>query len=177
MKSKIRLLLVISLLVIVGLAGWLVLRRTLYSGQVRNVVLISIDTCRADHLSCYGYSRKTTPNIDAVAGQGVLFKNVVTPAPLTLPAHSSMLTGVIPPYHGVHDNVDYRLGESNLTLSEVLKDKGFTTAAVVSSFMLDSQFGMDQGFDYYSDRFEKEIKTGSAFSERRGEEATDVLVL
>ena len=79
------------------------------SGEVRNVVLVSIDTCRADYLSCYGFPHDTTPNIDALAEEGVLFEHVVTPVPLTLPANSSMLTGTIPPYHRVHDNLDYRL--------------------------------------------------------------------
>ena len=74
--------------------------------EIRNVLLISIDTCRADHLSCYGYKQKTTPNIDAIAAEGVLFENVVAPTPLTLPSHSSMLTGTIPVYHSVHDNID-----------------------------------------------------------------------
>ena len=141
------------------------------SGRIRNILLISIDTCRADHLGCYGYGGKTTPNIDAIAKDGILFENVVSPVPLTLPAHSSMLTGTIPPYHGVHDNLDYQLAQSNLTLAEILKDNGFATGAIVSSFVLDSQFGIDQGFDYYNDQFEDEIKKGH-FAERRGEEAS-----
>ena len=140
------------------------------SEEIRNVLLISIDTCRADHLSCYGYQRKTTPNIDAIAEQGILFENTVSPVPLTLPAHSSMLTGTIPPYHGVHDNLDYRLGQSNLTLAEILKDNGFATGAIVSSFVLNSQFGIDQGFDYYNDQFEEEVE--ALIEERRGQEAS-----
>ena len=136
-----------------GLAVWLFLGGR-GRGKIRNVVLISIDTCRADHLSCYGYQRKTTPNIDAIAEQGILFENVVSPAPITLPAHSSMLTGTVPPYHGVHDNYDYRLGAGNVTLAEILKDKGFTTGAIVSAVVMDSEYGINQGFDYYNDRFE-----------------------
>ena len=72
---------------------------------IGKVLLISIDTCRADYLSCYGCPLPTTPNIDAVAGEGILFENAISPVPLTLPAHCSMLTGTIPPYHGVHDNM------------------------------------------------------------------------
>ena len=72
--------------------------------QFRNVVLISIDTCRADHLSCYGYEAETTPNIDRLAEDGILFKRAITPTPWTLPSHTSMLTGTNPVYHGVHDN-------------------------------------------------------------------------
>jgi arylsulfatase A-like enzyme/Flp pilus assembly protein TadD len=138
--------------------------------QICNVLIISIDTCRADYLSCYGYQRKTTPNIDAIAEQGILFENAVSPVPLTLPAHGSMLTGTIPPYHGVHDNLGYRLGQSNVTLAEILKDNGFVTGAIMSSFVLDSQFGIDQGFDYYNDQFEEEVE--ALFEERRGQEAS-----
>jgi arylsulfatase A-like enzyme/Flp pilus assembly protein TadD len=143
-------------LVAAGAAG-LWLWRAVYRrpGHIRNVVLISIDTCRADYLSCYGYPRQTTPNIDRLAGRGTIFANVVSPVPITLPAHCSMLTGVIPPGHGVHNNVRYKLAESYVTLPEILRSKGFTTAAIVGAFVLDSQFGLDQGFDTYNDQFEE----------------------
>ncbi|MHC4215388.1 MAG: sulfatase, partial [Planctomycetota bacterium] len=143
-----------------------------FGREIRNVLLISIDTCRADRLSCYGYRRKTTPNIDAIAEEGILFENAITPATMTLPAHCSMLTGTIPPYHGVHDNPDYQLAESNVTLAEMLTDKGFTCGAAVSAFIMDSEFGLDQGFDVYDDRFDKEIKSLGTV-ERRGSELTD----
>ncbi|MCK5565763.1 MAG: sulfatase-like hydrolase/transferase [Planctomycetes bacterium] len=143
--------------------------------KIRNVLLISMDTTRADYLSCYGYPRETTPFIDSLAAEGVLFENAISPAPLTLPSHSSMLTGTIPPYHGVHDNLEYRLGESNITLAEVFKDNGYQTAAVVSSYVLDSQFGLDQGFDYYNDQFVEKIIGSSHFAERRGQETTEMI--
>ena len=117
---------------------------------IRNVLLISIDTLRADHLSCYGYSAPTTPNIDALAGEGVLFENVIAPVPLTLPSHCSMLTGTNPTYHGVHDNLMYRLDdESNVTLAELARQHGFTTGAIVSASVLDARFGLQQGFESY----------------------------
>lgn len=141
------------------------------SKKIKRVLLISLDTCRADYLSCYGFKKNTTPNIDAIAKQGVLFKNVTSPVPLTRPAHASMLTGTIPPYHGIHDNARYILADSAVSLAELLKAKGLKTAGIVSSFVLDSQFGMAQGFDYYNDKFEKEIKT-VLYAERRGDEAT-----
>jgi len=141
--------------------------------DIRNVVLISIDTCRADHLSCYGYKQKTTPNIDAIAAEGILFENVVSPCPMTLPSHSSMLTGTIPVYHGIHDNLGYRLTESNITLAEILKDEGFTTGAAISALVLDSQFGIDQGFEVYDDRFKNKMKE-SKIEQRRGDETTGV---
>ena len=140
-------------------------------GRFRNVVLISIDTCRADHLSCYGYKQKTTPNIDALAAEGILFETVVSPCPMTLPSHASMLTGTIPVYHGVHDNLGYRLAESNITLAETLKDAGFTTGAAISAFVVDSQFGIDQGFEVFDDRFKTPIE-GSKIEQRRGDETT-----
>jgi len=141
------------------------------SGPIRNVVLVSIDTCRADHLSCYGFEKETTPNIDAIAAEGVLFENAVSPVPITLPAHSSMLTGRIPPVHGVHDNSHYELSGENITLAEILKDEGFATGGFVSAFVLDHMFGIAQGFDTYQDSFVKTIHSEFG-TERRGDETT-----
>jgi len=138
---------------------------------IRNIVFISIDTCRADYLSCYGYKEKTTPCIDKIAEKGVLFSNVISPAPMTFPAHSTMMTGTTPPYHGGHSNLEYKLEQSNETLAEILQENGFTTGAIVSSFVLDSRFGLNQGFATYNDRFEEKLIT-SGFNERRGGEAT-----
>ena len=140
---------------------------------VRNVILVSIDTLRADHLSCYGYSRKTSPNIDAVAEGGILFNHAIAPVPITLPSHSSMLTGTTPPYHKVRDNNTYRLAGSNVTLAEILKENGFATAAFIGAFVLDSQLGLDQGFDTYDDDLgEKKDKTSVFYNERKASEVT-----
>jgi len=160
----------LAAVVVVG-AAWLLLRPDISTREVQNIVLISIDTCRADYLSCYGFGRKTTPNIDAIANESIVFENVISPVPITLPAHGSMLTGTIPPYHGVHDNLDYRLGDSNVTLAEILKEHGFTTGAIISAFVLDSQFGINQGFDTFNDHFEEKHMAGT-ISERKGHEAT-----
>ncbi len=138
---------VVFLLLAFGCGIIFFLRSGPSSKEISNILLISIDTCRADYLSCYGYPRKTTPNIDKLAEQSTLFTNVITPIPTTLPAHSSMLTGTIPPYHGIHDNYNYYLDKSNITLAEILKLKGYTTGAVISAFVLDSQFGIGQGFE------------------------------
>ncbi len=146
-------LLGLVLLAVVG-AVWFFCSPGIWPSQIRRVILISIDTCRADYLSCYGYRRKITPNIDVIAQEGILFKNAITPMPLTLPAHSSMLTGTYPPYHGVHDNPDYQLAESNVTLAEILREHGYTTGAIVSTIILDTQFGLSQGFDSYNDQVE-----------------------
>ncbi|MHC4962396.1 MAG: sulfatase-like hydrolase/transferase [Planctomycetota bacterium] len=140
--------------------------------SIRHVVLISMDTTRADYLSCYGYPHKTTPNIDAVAAEAVRFEHVISPVPLTLPSHSTMMTGTIPPRHGVHDNLNYTLGDSNVTLAEVLKLNGYTTGAVISSYVLESRFGLDQGFDDYDDEFDQTL-TDVAGDQRRGGEVSE----
>jgi arylsulfatase A-like enzyme/Flp pilus assembly protein TadD len=116
-----------------------------------NVILISIDTLRADHLGCYGHPRIKTPNIDRLAAEGTLFEQCTTAAPVTLPSHASMLTGTYPFVHKVRDNGTFRLHADNLTLTEVLHEAGLATAAQVGAFVLNHEFGLDQGFDVYRD--------------------------
>ena len=159
------------LVIAIAMAG-LFYVSTMSSPKIRNVVLISMDTTRADHLSCYGVYKNVTPNIDALAKEAVLFKNTYSPIPLTLPAHSSMMTGRIPPAHGIHDNLKYQLNDKNLTLAEILKDNDFITVAVISAFILDSRFGLEQGFDTYDDSFDEELEN-SNISQRRGGETTE----
>lgn len=137
------------------------------SSTITHVVLISIDTCRADRLGCYGRNPSFTPHLDQLAQDGILFENVVAPAPLTLPSHCTMLTGTIPPFHGVRYNGTFHLREENVTLAEFLKEKGFDTAAIVSAFVLDSRYGLDQGFDEYNDQFDR-----LANIERKADETT-----
>jgi arylsulfatase A-like enzyme len=119
--------------------------------MVWNLLLISIDTLRADHLGAYGY-RSVTPNLDRLAGEGVLFEHVYTPVPLTLPAHASLLTGRYPPATGVHENGEV-LPSSIPTLAGQLRAKGFETAAFVGAFVLDRRFGLSRGFDEYWGEF------------------------
>jgi len=137
-----------------------------------NVLLVSIDTCRSDRLSCYGYKRPTTPNIDAVAKDGAMFKTAMTPVPLTTPAHSSMLTGTYPPTHGVHLNTSDRLADSNVTLAKTLREAGDQTAAFVGAFPIDSRFRLNQGLDTYDGRFAEEAQK-VIFSHRAGEKVTE----
>jgi arylsulfatase A-like enzyme/Tfp pilus assembly protein PilF len=158
-----------ALVLLVAVVLWSCSRLT--ARPIRNVILISIDTCRADYLSCYGYPRKTTPNIDAIADTAALFENVISPVPVTLPSHCSMMTGTIPPYHAVHDNDNYYLDGSNITLAEVFKQNGFATAAFVSAFVLDSQFALDQGFDTYYDNFDMQL-AGLQANEHRADKTT-----
>jgi len=138
---------------------------------VKRIILISIDTLRADHLGCYGYPHKTSPNLDAFANESILFETVVSAVPLTLPSHSTMLTGTIPPYHGVRDNLDHQLDKSNLTLAEILKDKGFATCGIVSAYVLDAVTDINQGFETYLDDYEEVIKDAHDIG-RRAHEAT-----
>jgi arylsulfatase A-like enzyme len=114
-----------------------------------NLIFISIDTLRADHLSCYSYNKLTTHNIDALAQKGVRFAQAYTSIPITLPSHSSMMTGLYPSSHGAINNGHY-LMLNNLTLAEILKSNGFTTAAFISAFPLSAKFNFNQGFDYFN---------------------------
>lgn len=115
-----------------------------------NVVLVSIDTLRPDHLGCYGYSRATSPNIDRLAAEGARFQTVVSSAPWTLPAHTAMFTGLADSVHKVLDTTD-RLAPSRYTLAERLKDVGYQTAGFFSGPYLHPVFGLSQGFDSYTD--------------------------
>lgn len=116
-----------------------------------NVLLISIDTLRADRLGSYGYKTKT-PAMDALAAESLLFENAISQTPLTLPSHSTIFTGLYPDQHGVRNNENFVLPERLKTLAEFFQDHGYATGAVVGSFSLDSSFGIDQGFQYYEDR-------------------------
>jgi arylsulfatase A-like enzyme len=114
-----------------------------------NLVLISVDTLRADRLSCYGYKGLQTENLDQLARAGVRFETVLSPVPVTLPAHVSMLSGLYPFQHGVQDNGRFRVPAGQNLLAERLKGSGYRTAAFVSSIVLDRTYGLDQGFDLY----------------------------
>jgi arylsulfatase A-like enzyme len=115
------------------------------------VLIITIDTLRADHLGAYGYALARTPTIDKLAAQGVQCTNVVSSAPITMPAHSSIFTGLYPPAHGVRDNGAYALGEGAVTLAERLRDAGYTTHAFISALVLNRRYNLDQGFETYDD--------------------------
>ncbi|MEE8484326.1 MAG: sulfatase, partial [Nitrospinota bacterium] len=128
-----------------------------------NVILISIDTLRADHLRAYGYEKIETPNIDALANEGVLFKKTYAHAPITLPSHTSILTGTYPNFHGVRNNGEFRASEKLTTAAEIFKSAGYGTAAFVGAFVMDSRFGLDQGFDLYDDDMTGEGKIRAQF--------------
>ena len=119
-----------------------------------NVVVITIDTLRADHLGCYGYKQIRTPNIDALAAESARFERAYTPVPVTLPAHSAIFTGTYPTLSGMHDFSGNKLSPTQPTLASVLKRQGYVTGAVIGSAVLDSRFGLNQGFDFYYDHFD-----------------------
>ncbi len=136
-----------------------------------SVLLLTIDTLRADRLGSYGREQAHTPNLDALAQTGVLFENAYTPVPITLPSHTSILTGMGPGTHGVRDNGYYQAGPELETAAELFRAADYSTGAFIASFPLYSQFGLDQGFDVYGhpDNPLQENR-GDILEERRGAE-------
>jgi arylsulfatase A-like enzyme len=125
-----------------------------HGARPANLLLVTLDTLRADRLGSYGYAAARTPHLDALAARGLRFTRATTVTPLTLPAHSSLLTGAFPAFHGVRDNGGFYLGEEQQTLAEVLRGAGFATAGFVGAFVLDSRWGIAQGFDRFFDDFD-----------------------
>ncbi len=143
----------------------------------RSFVLVTIDTLRADHLGAYGYREGRTPHLDALARDGVVFETVTSQVPVTLPSHASLLTGMVPPTHGVRDNTYFRLDDGATTLAEVLKARGYDTAAFVGAYVLDSSFGLAQGFDRYDDDLAGDgSESTGTIAERKGEDVTNAFL-
>jgi arylsulfatase A-like enzyme/tetratricopeptide (TPR) repeat protein len=119
-----------------------------------NVIVITLDTTRADRIGAYGYASAQTPHFDALAREGTLFEHAITPSAYTMPSHSSIMTGLYPPAHGVRLNGDAALGDAQTTLAERLSADGYRTGAFVGAFVLDGRWGLKQGFDHYDDQFQ-----------------------
>ena len=117
-------------------------------------MLVTIDTLRADHVGVYGAARADTPVLDALAGEGVRFEHCIAQAPLTLPSHASLLSSTQPLFHRVRDNGAFRVPQELDLLSEVLRQRGFATSAFIGGYVLHGKWGLNQGFDHYSDRFD-----------------------
>jgi arylsulfatase A-like enzyme/Tfp pilus assembly protein PilF len=143
------------------------------SGSGYNVLLLTLDTTRADHLGCYGRTSIRTPSLDGLAASGALFENAYTTAVLTLPSHASILTGLLPPEHGVRANGNYRLQPASTTLAEILGQAGWKTGAAVGAFVLDSMFGLDQGFAAYDDELAPVGSLDLSHAERNATAVTD----
>ncbi len=142
---------------------------------VERVVLVTIDTLRADRLGSYGDLGARTPVLDQLAAQGVRFENAIAPVPLTLPSHTSLMTGQQPPAHGVRHNSVFAVAPDTPLLAESLREAGYTTAAFVAAFVLDARYGLDRGFDVYDDDVgqRRASKSPFSFAERRGDEVVD----
>jgi len=138
-----------------------------------NVLLVSIDTLRADRVGAYGAHDAGTATLDAVAAAGVRFEKAIAPAPLTLPSHATLLTGLYPPRHGVRHNGMFRLASAHETLAERFAAAGFDTGAVVGAVVLASRYGLDQGFDHYDDATGGGRASATGYPERRAGEVTD----
>ena len=165
---------VLALMVVLAGGGLYLLLKpaavTIVRSDKLNVLLITLDTTRADRLGAYGYAKAKTPNLDSIARNGVRFANAYAQVPLTLPSHSSLMTGTYPLTHGVHNNGAYVLPSGAVTLAKILKDKGLKTAAFVASFSVDSRFGLDKGFDVYDDNFQEGTPFKAVNAERKAEQ-------
>ncbi len=135
-----------------------------------NLLLVTLDTTRADRIGCYGYAAARTPHLDRLAAEGIRFERAYAPAPITLPAHASIFTGLYPFEHGVRNNGNFYLTDRFETLATVLKGQGYRTAAFVSTFILDRRYGLARGFETYDDRMEgAQPQVLALEAERRGD--------
>jgi len=148
---------------------------SLGSSAQANLVLITIDTLRPDHLGCYGYTSIKTPNIDQLSRAGVRFTRAYTPVPITMPAHAALFTGAFPLATGIHDFSGNKLPTNAATIAQTLRDNHYSTAAFIGAAVLDSRFGLSRGFETYFDHFQfgrsEEIYLDSL--ERRGDRVVD----
>ena len=137
-----------------------------------NLLLITIDTLRADRLGSYGYMAAQTPNLDRLADGGIRFQNAYTAVPLTLPAHTTLFTGRYPFATQVRQNGIHFVDNDEVTLAELFRDRGVRTSATIAAYVLTSKFGLDQGFEVYEDS----LRMGDLFrffSSIRGDEVYD----
>ena len=140
------------------------------------IVLISVDTLRADHLPAYGYTAVDTPSIDALRKDAVLFENAYSHVPLTLPSHTTIFTGLLPPQNGVRDNLGYTLGPGPATIASLLKAQGYATGGAVSSIVLSHATGISRGFDFWEDDVEPtKINQSISRVQRKGGETEALL--
>ncbi len=160
------------MLILIAAGAWLVLRPAPIS-----LLIITLDTTRADHLGCYGKSDAATPNLDRLAREGALFEYAYSGVPLTLPSHTTMMTGLRPPEHGLHINGENAVNPEIVTLAEILDGRKYRTGAFIASFVLDSRFGLAQGFQEYND----DVGSGDPSEEglrayRNGRDVTDAAI-
>lgn len=159
--------LLFALVIALGVGGFFSVRHITKVPRP-NIILIVIDTLRADYLSCYGNEKVNTPNIDQLAREGILFENCISPIPITLPAHFSMFYSMMPHEYEVYNNGD-RIRFGYPPLAELLRREGYRTAGIVSLGVLQRRFRINIGFDHYNDKFDAE----KGLWYRRAEEITD----
>jgi arylsulfatase A-like enzyme len=140
-----------------------------------NILIITVDTLRADRVGCYGYAGGLTPNVDALAKDAIVFERAVAQVPLTLPSHTAIFTGTYPFHNGIQDFTAQPLGERFRTLAESLKEHGYATGGVVSSFVLDRSWGLARGFESYDDAFagQEFLQKNISLVERRAEDSVN----
>ena len=145
----------VLVLVLIGAAGCSRERRNGF-GPYRDapIILISIDTLRADHLALYGYSQGQTPVLDGLGRDAIVFADAYSHTPLTLPSHTSLLTGLLPVRHGVRDNIGFTVSAQTQMLAERFRTAGYATGGAVSAYVLRHQTGISRGFDFFDDAIE-----------------------
>ncbi|MHC4944271.1 MAG: sulfatase, partial [Planctomycetota bacterium] len=155
------------------------------AGSSMNLLLITLDTVRADHLGCYGYEKNTSPTLDKLAATSILFEQAVAQSAVTPVSHASILTGLNPFHHGLrslHGGLNFCLSDDQTTLAEILLAQGYATAAFVSAFPATRHYGLDQGFETWDQTFKSEDGQGlltekgivnTDDAQRRGDETTD----
>src|SRR5512147_3046297 len=166
---------------LVSIAGWVAMAQTAAARKPQpvarpNVLLVTIDTVRADHLGCYGAANVKTPTIDALARDGILFERALTQVPLTWPSHVAIFTGTYPFHNGVQDFSGQPLAPNFRSVAQAFADHGYATAAVISSFVLDRSWGLARGFAHYDDAFagNKFLEIGVGLVERKAVESVDL---
>ncbi len=160
---------IVAVVVAVGVVAWWATHRRPVGP---NLLLVTIDTLRADHVGVYGAASARTPTLDAMAARGVRFVHAQSPVPLTGPSHATILTGLYPPVHGVRDNIVFPLDPRHLTLATRLRAAGYRTAAFVGAYPVAAAFGFRQGFDTFSENF-KESPIPGAGAQRPANEVVD----
>jgi arylsulfatase A-like enzyme/Flp pilus assembly protein TadD len=146
------------------------------SSRPKNLLLVTLDTVRADHVGAYGYKPAETPALDRLANEGLRFEHAESSVPLTLPSHATILSGLSPPHHGLRNNAAGVFPKDRDTIATRLSDAGFATGAFVGSFVLDHRFGLDRGFDVYDDEIERDpssTQSGNLEAERPGSVVVD----
>lgn len=174
MKERIRLWLIIILVCIKFFCVSKCISGELKNRKLPNILLITLDTTRADHLPCYGYKINTMPFLCKLATeQGIIYERTYTTSPLTLPAHTSILTGLMPDEHKVLNNGVYKLSKDKISIASLLKKAGYSTYAYISSAVLDRIYGLDKGFDLYEDSVRVGKREFFDFRERAASQVMD----